>query len=324
MSRGRVLLLAAALLLPGGERARAAEMVVDRVVAVVNDEIITLSDLQEASLPFLRRVTAEISQDGGEVRRATEKQILEQLILFRLQIQEAKKEKLSVSPLEVEETIERLKQERRITTPEAWAAALAEQRLTEEALRRNIEDQLLASRILAREVRSKVIVTDEEVAQYYADRKHLYRTPARVTLRPFSLSLPPEAPPDQVGAAEKRLEGVRRALLAEEDGAALREREAGPPPLQGGEEVTLLQGELAPEIAEQVATLAVGGVSPVLRVGQGLTVLQVIGRQPEGVAPLETVRASIQETLFREKLQARLTEWTDSLKAKATVDRKEW
>ncbi len=322
---GQILSLLTVLLLsPAGGRARETEMVVDRVVAVINDEIITLSDLQEASLPFLRRVAEAISGDGVEARRATERQILEQLILFRLQVQEAKRGNLSVSPAEVDETIEGLKRERRVTTPEAWAAALAGQGVTEAQLRKNIEDQLLVSRILVREVRSKVIVTEEEVAQYYAEHRSLYQTPARVTLRPLLLPLPPEAPPELVAAAETRLTAARRALLAGEDVAAIRERDGGPPPLEGGDEVALLPGEMAREIAEAVSPLAVGDVSAILRTAHGLTVLQVTARQPEGVVPLEQVRASIQETLFRQKLEIRLAEWADALKAKATVDRKEW
>src|SRR3990170_2940088 len=125
MRRYRMILLPALLL--GGQVAAAWQTVlVDRVVALVNDEVITLSEIQKEGKPFIQRIREELGEDTrARQMQITQRQILDALILRRLQLQEAKKEKVVVEQSEVTAAVEQIKKENGLTTSAQFTEARA-------------------------------------------------------------------------------------------------------------------------------------------------------------------------------------------------------
>src|SRR5574337_852626 len=105
-------------------------VILDRVVAVVNDDVITLTEVQEEGLQIIRKIVQDtLGVERDRQLRSTERQLLDELVLRRLQLQEAKKEKIEASPAEVQSTIEELKKRNGLTSDEDLTAALSRELL---------------------------------------------------------------------------------------------------------------------------------------------------------------------------------------------------
>ncbi len=142
--------------------------VVDRIVAVVNDDIILLSELDESFKPYADRIVA-LSYSVDEERQAlfnVREEILNQLIDQKLTDQQIKRSKITVSSGEIDNAIERLK-EANFFTDEELREMLSAEGLTLEEYRNRIKDQILRAKLVNFEVKSKIVITKEDIESYY-------------------------------------------------------------------------------------------------------------------------------------------------------------
>ncbi len=153
---------------------RASE-IVDRIVAVVNDEIITYAALNEAFAPYEKQIQARNYSFAQEMeaRFRFREQLIQQLIDQELTEQEANKIGIKISDVEVDEAIERTKS-MNLITDEKLRKMLNQDGLTMEGYRKNMKQQLLRTRLIQYEVKSKIIITKEEIQTYYNANKSGY------------------------------------------------------------------------------------------------------------------------------------------------------
>ena len=141
-----------------------SQSVIDRVVAVVNDDVVMMSELQEAIV--VARRDGRSLPDGPDLERT----MLNRLVDNRLQIQEARRDKIEITDDElrgyVEDFVKRNGGDR-----DKLAAQLQVQGVTWDALRREMRDQLLAQRVVSRRVVRRATITEAEVDQYLAENR---------------------------------------------------------------------------------------------------------------------------------------------------------
>ena len=151
-----------------GVAAASDAMLVDRIVAVVNEDIITLYDLNLALQPYQAKIKA-LNYSPEKEREALFKlraELLNQIIDEKLTDQAVKRNNIEVSEKEIDATIERIKAARSLTD-EDIRAGIALQGLTMEGYRKAIKEQLLRSILVNREIKSKIVITEDEIKKYY-------------------------------------------------------------------------------------------------------------------------------------------------------------
>ncbi|HLX23085.1 MAG TPA: peptidylprolyl isomerase [Usitatibacter sp.] len=178
---------------------------VDRIVAVVNDEVITQNDLSER----VNLVVKQLQRGGGQVPsgEVLNRQILERMINDLLQIQLAKENGIKVDDATLDKTIERIAQENNLSMPD-FRTALDHDGVKYPRFREDIRQEILLSRLREREVDNQVIVTDAEVETEMAREAKEASSDSEFRLSHILIMVPQQATPEQI--EQKR----RRAVLA--------------------------------------------------------------------------------------------------------------
>lgn len=291
--------------------------VIDRVLAVVNNDAITLSELQEAIAVY----QYENRERAPDASIELAQQFLTRMIDSRLQIQEAEREKIVIEDAEVEEELaERLKK-MNVKGRDEFEALLKAQGLSMEAVKRRIGDELRRGRIVGRRVRLRVSVMESEVTQYLEANRAKLETGLTYHARHI-LVLPDAGVADATWEnARIRAELLRAQLLNGADFAELAQQNSRDASARdGGDLGTLKRGELAQDIETQILSLAAGEVSLPFRSTLGYHIFRLESKGSLEGEGLTRVKAQIREILFREKFDARLDAWLKEIKQRAIID----
>ena len=287
-----------------------AAQVENKVVAIVNDEVMTQLDLEVALFDQAGTPLAQLSHD--ERVQAAVQQLLEE----RLILQAAKQAKVTVEDRTVEERLAAAR--RRFESDTAFDDALMAEGLTRAMLRARYRDNLMMQRVVEQEVRAKTVVTPNEMARYYEAHPDEMRSAPRVRARHLLIRTTPERPSAE---ALSVIEGLRRKMG---DGKTTfadvaRVSSEGPEAAQSGDMGWVTPGQLRPELDEALFRLQPGIVSDPILTDVGYHLVQVNEREPVQTWPFEQVEASIREKLMRQKFERKLAQWLADLRAKAYI-----
>jgi peptidyl-prolyl cis-trans isomerase SurA len=293
-------------------------MVLDRVVASVNDEAITLSEVQEEGQPVIRKIFQDYVGPERE-RRVEEAQqrLMDDLIDRRLMYQVAKQEGLLPSSAEVQGAIEELKRNNSVTDEGQFRLLLKSEGLSLEQIRRNIAERLAIGRLMVRQVRSSIILSEEELLKYYEANKQKFEREATAEILNILI---PIAPGQDEAAAKARAEAALAKVRGGADFAQVAKEYAGGPAEGAGDALTVHRGELAPEIEAAAFGLPAGGVSEPIRTASGFHLIKVLRVQAEPFIPFAEVRDQIRDQLFQEKFDAKRKEWLAKLRTRASIN----
>jgi peptidyl-prolyl cis-trans isomerase SurA len=292
-------------------------VVLDRVVAVVNDEALTLSEIQEEGQPVVRKIFQDFVGPERERRlEDAQKRLLDDLIDRRLIYQVAKREGMLPSEAEVNGAIEELKRNNKVTDDAQFRAMLKAEGLTLEQVRRTVGERLAIGRLLARQIRSAIIINEDEMVKYYQANQEKFQRVPQAEIRHILFPVPPGADEAVVRA---RAEAARAKIEAGADFAKIGEQYSPSSAASGDEVMTVHRGELAPEIEAPAFSLLAGGVSPLIRTESGYHLIKVERVQTESVAPYTEVRDSIRDKLFQEKFEAKRKEWLAGVRSRAFI-----
>lgn len=309
-------------LLAWGRSAAAGQAVlIEKVVAVVNDEVITLSEIQKEGKPLIQRIRDELEGEAqASQMQITQRQILEAMILRRLQLQEAEKEGITVDQAAVNQAVEMIKQQNGFGSDAELVEALGGENLTLEEFRKKVWEQMVVDRLLARHVRASIIVSDEEVTEYYQAHRDEFDQSPSVHLRHILIRLSADPSPEDITMANVRageaLAKLRNGARFEDvvaeysDGAAAR---------YGGDLGVIRRGELDPALERVAFSLKPGAVSDVIQTGAGLNIIRVDERT-SGDVPIDEMRAQVRKRLSNEKMQERMKVYLVGLKEKAYIE----
>jgi peptidyl-prolyl cis-trans isomerase SurA len=309
------ILILSLIVLPG----LASSAVIDQLVAVINGEPYTLSNLNRYAKEKLGRgfPTGDLNQINDRDRQA-----LEQFITDKLLEAEVLEAGIRVGPEEVDRYIEQVKKNNRLTDDEL-KLVLKREGQTPESYRATVKAEMEKSEIIDRQVRRRINITDEDVERYYKANIKNYRSNERARIRHILFSLPEKAPAEQVQSVTEKAQGIYQRIQAGEDFAKLAsEFSDGAGRAAGGEIGWVVRGTLIPGL-EQVAfeKLAVGQVSEPFRTAMGIHIVKLEARESGTPAPLASVAPKIKEELVNKALEERFARWLKTdMRRKHRVD----
>jgi peptidyl-prolyl cis-trans isomerase SurA len=308
---------------PGDVRVRQMsvdESVADRVIAVVNNDAITLGELQETIVAYRH----ESRQRGGASDAELAKQLLPRLIDNRLQLQEADREKVMVDEAEVnEELAERVKTTYGAKSIEEFERLIKEQGVTMESIKKRLRDALRVQRVIRRKVALRVSVTDQEIVQYLEENRAKLETGLSYHARHI-LVVPEDGAADDAAWEAARIKAELVFTQLTEGGvefaAMARQHSKDASARDGGDLGTLKRGELSQEIESEILSLAPGAVSRPYRSSLGYHVFKLESKDSLEGDGLTRVKQQIREILFRDKYETRLEAWLKEIKQRAIIE----
>ncbi|MGH7388383.1 MAG: peptidylprolyl isomerase [Candidatus Rokuibacteriota bacterium] len=290
--------------------------VTDRIVAVVNNDAITLAELQESIVAYRQESRGQASVTDEELGR----QFLTRLIDTRLQLQEADREKISVDELEVEDELAQRMKRFGVTTRGQMEELVKAQGLTLDHVRRRVREAIRVSKVIRRKVTLRVSVTEAEIDRYLAENRTKLETGLSYHAR--HILVPPTGTTDADWEAARIRAGVIRAQLLEgADFAALAQQHSRDASARsGGDLGTLKRGELAADIEAVILALGPGELSLPYRSAYGYHLFRLESKESLEGDGLASARQQIREILFRQKYEARLDAWLKEVKQRAIIE----
>jgi peptidyl-prolyl cis-trans isomerase SurA len=308
----RLGLLFATLLI--GLAAPAGAETVNRIAAVVNEEIITLHQLEKEIQT--RRLAGEIPPGETDDGR---RRVLDQLIEDALVRQRIDALGLKVSDEELEAAVQDVLRQNKINR-EQLEDALRQQGTSLPDYRENLRRQVLRYKLISREVQSKVDVSAQEIRDYFREHIDDYREPASLRLNRLTFPLPPRPTSEQIQAVRLKAEGALARLRGGEDFTAVLLAFSADRSAEGGDLGRFAPEDLTAAFERGVRDLPEGGISNVLETPQGFHILQVTERNAGRIRQYDSVKDEIARILGERKSQARLKEWAADLRRKSHID----
>ncbi|MFH1580983.1 MAG: SurA N-terminal domain-containing protein [Pseudomonadota bacterium] len=293
--------------------------VVDRIVAVVNDDIITFSELNQFIKPYADKIKTlgYPPEKEREMLFKVRDDILSQLIDQKLTDQEIKRFKISVNEKEIDAAVERIK-EINYYTDEELRGKLAGQGLNMEEYRKNIKEQILRAKLVNREIKSKVVITRQDVKSYYEAHSDKYCKEKKYRLKNIIMKVPPFADEAKKFSIQKRMEAVLAKLKA---GQPFEEMAESYSESSGSCDLGLFAiNELSPQLQEAIKGLGTGGeFTSVFDTDYGYQIFYISEVVDSPGKSLEEATAEIEEKLFREIVDKKFRSWLDDLHKKSHI-----
>lgn len=292
---------------------------VDRVVCVVNNDAITLYELEEYEAHLLYE--SKEAPPEGAAREAFRKQILDRFVEDRLQLQQAEREKLAIDDLDVSERLAEVMKRLNAQNEKELDEKLKEQGLSLESAKKRVRNRLLVDRVVNRRVRLRVSVTEPEIDRYLEQNREKLEVGLGFEASHILFVPPADSGDDGWEAARRRAEEASAQLLAGAPFAQVASQTSDDPSgKDGGRLGKLKRGELAPEIEATILQLRPGDVSAPFRSGVGYHIFRLDSREVLTGEAMSQARGQVRDILFRDKYEARLKEWLGELRQRAIID----
>jgi len=293
--------------------------VADRIVAVVNDEVITLSEWNNAFEPYQERFEASYQGPDREKARAETKLVLlNRMIDSIVMEQESRKTGIAVRNEEVTDAINDIQKQRNLSQDE-FRKALERDGITQDAFRKDIRNQLMRMKLIRRDIKSRV--TDEEIGEYY--RKHLedYEGQESVRIKQILLPLPKEGDPAVKEKLRADAEAIHKRLMNGEPFEQLSAKYSqGLAAAAGGDVGYIERGIVHSEVEDAAFSLPLNQISGVIESSVGFHIIQVVDRRGAGLKAIGSVREEIREKIDREKMEKKYGAWLEELRKKSHIE----
>lgn len=286
-----------------------------KVAAVVNDEMISTFQLDKAVVEALAKKSNQ-NQLTTEQFDQMKVQILKKMVNDKLLEQRSKELGLKVSDPELSGAIEDVQLKNGLTS-EDLEKALAAQGLTMPKYRDQIRKEILRYKLLSREVNYKVLVTTNEVYNYYNNHIDEYMIEPKIRVNRISFDIP-SGSEEQTAELHKRVDVSRDLLLNGEEFDKVLTAQGDS--ATGGDMGSLVEADLAKPLQLALADLKPGGVSKPLELNGQLHLFQVTDRITVDGDPFDQVKDEIGEKLKRDKTDIRFEEWQKELRDNAHVE----
>jgi len=312
-----VLLLLATMLTAA---ATAGAELINGIAAIVNDDIITIYELNRE----YARILKEEEKKGALSQEATQKlraDVLNSMIDKKLIAIKIKELNIVVGEEEVRQSIEEIKKQNKLSQ-EALVSALLSQGLTFDQYKAQMKDQLERLRLMSQEVKSKIQVTEREITEYYEANKSQFREENSYRARHIFLKVEKSATSDQIKKVMEKAATVAAEARSSADFAGLARKYSDDPnaATDGGDLGTFKKGDMLPEIENAVIGMNPGEISDLVTTPAGFHIIKLEEKSLDRVKPLESVKGIIEELLYRKKSEARFNQWADELRKGAAIE----
>lgn len=293
----------------------------DRIVAIVNDEVITLSELDTTLQSFMKRVEKIPRGDQREkivaqARGAAMNKLINNMLLE----QKAAKLGIIVTDKDVDKALKNILEEKHMSF-EKFRKALASEGGVLDEYKGEIRRNIVNGRIVEKEIRSGITISEEEVGAYYRKHRDDYEGKEAARIQQILLV----KPKDCDDSTRKELRSKAEEILKRLENGDLFDvlvgiYSQGPAAKSGGDLGFVEKGMMFPEVDAAVSGLKVGESSEIIESPVGFHIIKIIDRRGAGIKPVEEVREEIIRTIGNEKINKRFQEWLKELREKSLVE----
>lgn len=298
--------------------------VVNAIAAIVNDEVVTLFEVDSESQLLIREAEKKSALDAADrtrIRRAA----LDHLIEKRLLDQKIKELNITVSDEEINQAIDDVKRQNNMASQDVLVSALASQGLTFEQYRSQLKEQIEKLKLVSMEVRSKIQIGETEMRAYYEANRARYSEDDTFRARHIFFRTSEKDPADDI----KRTMTTALMVLAEaksgKDFEELAKSYSEDPAARkdGGALGVFRKGDMMPELEAAIVGMKPGEVSDLVSTPAGFHIIKLEERTTGKMKPFESVKAEIEDALYRKKSEERFNQWAKELRAKASIEVKD-
>jgi peptidyl-prolyl cis-trans isomerase SurA len=301
----------------------AAAEVADRIVAVVNKEIITLSEFNKMFEPYAKNIEENYKGKDKEAYTKQARSMFLQRYIDNMLIEQEAKKTSGAIVIKDEEVMTVINQTlaKKNSSMDDFLKSLAREGKSLESVKKEIKDQLTRMRLLRREVQSKIIVSDEEIGDYYNKNRQDYEGKEAVRISKISLSLPDKANKATKAKVKNEANKIRKRIVAGEPFALIAAKYSqGPEASRGGDIGFVERGVIIPELESVAFSLPVGKLSEVIETNSGFHIIIVVDKRGAGLKPIDIVREEIKAKIEEEKLEKKYDEWITSIRKKSYIE----
>ncbi|MCU0593993.1 MAG: peptidylprolyl isomerase [Desulfobacterota bacterium] len=286
----------------------------NRVVAVVNNDVITLYELNNRIREMTGQAPEELIQKNEPMYRDAEKKILELLIDEKIAQAKIKELRIQVSDRQVDNFLDKLKRDNQ-WTQEDLVAGLEKEGLSYEKYRERVRKDIERAQLIEYEVRSKIIIRDEAVQKYYEDHKGTFGVAEKVQLAGIFLMRKNMKSDEEMRELYRKAQEITAKLKEGADFSQMAMTYSeGPGAKQGGDLGQFTVDHLEAGLKNLVEALPEGGVSDPLIRPNGIQIIKVVKKQTGKIRSLEEMKDAIYDILYREEVNRRYQAWIKELR----------
>jgi peptidyl-prolyl cis-trans isomerase C len=287
------------------------------VLARVNGEAVNKAE-------FDRAVGALEARNGGPVpaeqRDRILREVLDQIVSYKLLIQESRTRKIAATDAEVDERIKEI--QKQFPSEDAFKQMLTSRKTTLEQVRSDISQDITVQKLIANEIADKVAVKPEQVTDFYAKNPDQFKQPERVRASHILIMVPKGSDEAAKTAARNKAADILKDVKAGKDFAALAKEHSQDPgsAKNGGDLGFFQQGQMVGPFNDVAFKLAPGSVSDLVETEFGFHIIKVAEKQTARAVPLEEVRPQLEQYLERQNREQQTDAFVNGLKAKGKVE----
>ena len=302
--------------------------IIEQILVKVNGDIITKTDLEQRQIAALRQTKpnfrpssdAELQKALAEITPEVIVNAVDELLL----VQRGRELGYVLGAEQFRNIVENIKKENKLETEEAFQAALKQEGLTLDDLRRQLERQMLVSRVQQIEVMGKISVSEEEIKKHYEESKDSFTTQPQITLREVLIGVPTTEKGVNVAqddAAREKAEELHKRLAAGEPFAQLAsDLSDSPSKANGGLIGPISKTDLSPELLKEIEELKPGQLTRVLRTPRGYQIIKLESMTATKVKTMDEARAEIADKVASQKQRGQMRQYMQHLRTQATID----
>jgi parvulin-like peptidyl-prolyl isomerase len=310
--------------------------IIERVLVKVNGDIFTQTELEERQTAAIRArmgadLKPEMVNNSEELKKAVDAvtpQLLVDAIDELLLLQMGKEKGYHLSDDQFKAWLDNLRKEQNLTDDQKFQAALKQEGMTIDDLRKNVEKQFVVSNVQREEVGSKLSITEEEARQYYLTHRDQFAEPATVTLREILIEVPATSQGGQPtisiakqDEAESQAAALRTRVLAGEDFAKVAaEASASPSKANGGLIGPINLAEVSVSLQELIAKMKPGEITAPIRTNRGVQILKLETIKPASTQPFESVRDLVADKVHDVRQQTEVRRFLARMRGQAIIE----
>jgi peptidyl-prolyl cis-trans isomerase SurA len=293
--------------------------VIDRIVAIVNQEVITLSEVEKWASPLRQEIQTNDRLEKKEQVHEIYRKVLEKLIEEKLIDQEVKRSEIKVTSKEIEGALEEVKK-RNSATQEDIEKALANEGMTLDFYKKEIGKRIQRMKLINWAVKVESKDGEKELRDFYQKNIDQYRV--NETYRPGQIlfSVPQGAPPEEIREIKKKCQMVLERIKGGEDFgemALLYSQHISAK--DRGDLGYFKKGDLLPEIEQEALRLQVGEVSEIIRTQFGFHIIKLLDRRG-GILPFEEVMEKVKADAYEKEMEKAYQQFLSTLKEKSVIE----
>jgi len=293
--------------------------IVDGIAAVVNGDVITYYELNKMLRTYVEALPQELgAQERENAIREAKAGLLDKLIDESILTQEATKSGIAVKDEEINAMVQDTLRDSKLTL-ERFKEELQKTGSSYDDYRRTLKEHLMKMRLASREINSKMIISDDEIGEYYAKNRDIYEGKETVKIRQILFPVSEKA---AQALRDKIQESAETLVSRLKSGQSFEEimQDSRTMGAEVGADLGYIEkGVMMPEVDQVAFKLKPGEFSPVIASSAGYQIIQVIDKRGAGIKPLKRVREEIQNEISRQKSNQKIQEWIKDLRKKSYV-----